>query len=78
MRLKDLAGIILATSALLGSAASLVTAVKARAEVQAAEARQDDNAVHTAIQEGNEDLALREEVAKLKDKIASLEAGGRR
>jgi len=79
MRLKDLAGLVLACSALLGSAASLVTAVKARADVQASEARQEDNAVHTAIQEGNEDLALHAKLEELKDKIAALEAaGGRR
>ena len=79
MRLKDLAGVILACSALLGSAASLVTAVKARADVKAAEARQDDNAIHTAIEEGNEDLALRAKLEELKDQIAALEAaGGRR
>ena len=79
MKLKELAGVILACSALLGSAASLVTAVKARADVQAAEARQDDNAIHTAIEEGNEDLALRAKLEELKNQIAVLEAaGGRR
>jgi len=79
MKLKELAGVILACSALLGSAASLVTAVKARADVQAAEARQDDNAIHTAIEEGNEDLALRAKLEELKNQIAALEAaGGRR
>jgi len=73
MRPKDLAGVILATSALLGSAASLVTAVKARADVRAAEARQDDNAIHTAIQEGNEDLALRAKLKELEARLAGLE-----
>ena len=80
MRLRESTAFILACSALVGSAASLVTAVKARADVQAAEARQDDNAIHTAIQEGNEDLALRAKLEELKNQIAALEeaAGGRR
>ena len=79
MSLKDLAGLVLAASTLVASVTGLTTAVRARADVQASEARQEDNAVHPAIQEGNEDLALRAKLEELKDQIAALEAaGGRR
>jgi hypothetical protein len=79
LRLKELAGVILATSTLVASVTGLVTAVKARADVRTAEARQDDNAIHTAVQEGNEDLALRAKLEELRERLAALEAaGGRR
>ena len=72
MRLKDLAGIILATSALVGSAASLVTAIKAKDEARQADARLYDQAA-----DGIGDNA--DEVYQLKQRIAALEAaGGRR
>ena len=78
-RLRDLAAVILACSALLGSLASFVAALKAKADVVTAEARQDDNVIHTAVQEGLEDIALREQIDELRGKIAALEAaGGRR
>ena len=72
MRLKDLAGIILAASTLVASVTGLVTAVKAQAEVKAVDER-----LYQQAAEGIGDNA--DEVQQLKDRIAALEAaGGRR
>ena len=72
MKLKDLAGLVLATSALLGSAASLVTAIRAKADVKEVAPRLYDQAA-----DGIGDNA--DEVYQLKQRIAALEAaGGRR
>ena len=72
MKLKDLAGVILACSALVGSAASLVTAIRAKADVKEVDARLYDQAA-----DGIGDNA--DEVYQLKQRIAALEAaGGRR
>jgi hypothetical protein len=72
MKLKELAGVILACSALLGSAASLVTAIKTKAEAKEADAR-----LYQQAAEGIGDNA--DEVYQLKQRLAALEAaGGRR
>jgi hypothetical protein len=72
MRLKDLAGFILATSTLVASVTGLITAVKAQAEVKAVDAR-----LYQQAAEGIGDNA--DEVYQLKQRIAALEAaGGRR
>jgi hypothetical protein len=66
MRLKDLPAVIMALSALVTSIAGLVKAAKA-------EVRQEENAIHTAIQEGNEDLKIRDELAKVKEQLERLQ-----
>lgn len=72
MKLKDLPSIILALSALIGSAASLVTAVRAKAKVAEVDSR-----LYQQAADGIGDNA--DEVYRLKERIAALEAaGGRR
>ena len=72
MRPRDLAAVILACSALAGSLASLVTAIRAKGDAKAADAR-----LYQQAAEGIGDNA--DEVLQLKERIAALEAaGGRR
>ena len=72
MSLKDLARLVLACSTLVASVTGLITAVKAQAEVKAV-----DDRLYQQAAEGIGDNA--DEVYRLKERIAALEAaGGRR
>ena len=69
MRLKDLPALVLSLASLLTAAAGFVKEIRS-------EARQDENAIHTAVQEGQEDLALRARIEDLERIVKKAPAVG--
>lgn len=67
MKLKDLPALVLSLASLLTAAAGFVKVIRS-------ETRQDENAIHSQVQEGQEDLALRAKLEKVEKELAVLKA----
>lgn len=84
MKLKELAAVIMSLAALVSSVTGLVTALKAKekageakAEVRQVDERYEGAMIHTQVEEGKEDMAIRAKVADLERRLAEYGAASR-